>query len=91
MSTEQTQLSRIEKLKLQQQKLLAKIQREESRAKSKERKADTRRKVLAGACVLDKMKNDEAFSALFRKELDQFLKRNSDRILFDLPKIDEGN
>lgn len=90
MNTDHSQLSRIEKLKIQQQKLLAKIQREENRVKTNERKADTRRKILAGAWVIDKMKNDALFSTNFIKELDQFLNRNSDRILFGLSKLDNG-
>lgn len=87
MNTESQKLSRIEKLKLQQQKLSAQIQKEESRTKTKERKADTRRKILIGAYFLDKLKAEGTFEAI-KKELNDFLKRSSDRALFGLPPLE---
>lgn len=87
MPTELRQLSQIEKLKLQKQKLEAKIQRFEARHKSKERKEETRRKILLGAYFLDKLNKDGTFDTI-TQELDLFLKRNSDRALFNLPALE---
>ena len=44
---------RLEKLKARQAELAARIRREENRKRLQERKDDTRRKILAGAAVLD--------------------------------------
>lgn len=53
------------KLKLEQDKLL-------NIAKSQERKDDTRRKILLGAWVLNKIKNDESFKHQL-SDFEQFL------------------
>ena len=49
------------------------------------RAADTRRKILAGALVLDMMERDEQTRAKFLDRLDKFLTRDDDRALFSLP------
>ena len=56
------------------------------RTKTKERKADIRRKILIGAYFLDKLKAEGTLEAI-KKELNDFLKRNSDRALFGLPPL----
>ncbi len=56
-------------LKVEQDKLL-KV------AKSQERKDDTRRKILLGAWVLNKIKNDESFKHQL-SDFEQFLKTES--------------
>ena len=91
MNTESQELSRIEKLKLKQQKIAAQIQREEARHKTRSRKEDTRRKILLGSYILDKVTKDGTFESI-KQELDTFLKRNSDRVLFQLPLLEnEGS
>ena len=70
-------------LKLKQQKLL-------SEAKAQERKDETRRKILLGAWVLNKLKNDECFKHQLT-DFEQFLSaeskteenRKKDRVLFN--------
>ena len=52
---------------------------------AKERKRDTRRKILAGACVLDRADKDPDAARHLRKILDAFLTKPQDRALFDLP------
>ncbi len=69
--------SRSEKLKNQ-------LKRAEQHEKAKSRKDETRRKILAGSLVLDRMEKDEAFATKFRGDLDRFLTRDIDRALFDL-------
>ena len=56
-------------LKLKQQKLL-------KEAKTQERKDDTRRKILLGAWVLNKLKNDESFKHQLA-DFEQFLSAES--------------
>ena len=56
-------------LKLKQQKLL-------NEAKLQERKDDTRRKILLGAWVLNKLKNDESFKHQLA-DFEQFLNMES--------------
>ena len=48
------------------------------------RSNDTRRKILAGALVLDMMERDEATRQRFLERLDKYLKRADDRELFGL-------
>lgn len=51
------------------------------------RSDDTRRKILAGALVLEMMERDEATKQRFLERLDKFLKRSDDRRLFGLPEL----
>jgi prefoldin subunit 5 len=80
------QISTLEE-KLKQLKL--KHQRVEARKKAieskRERKADTRRKILVGAVVMAKVEQKAMDDKLLRGWLDQALSRSDDRALFDLP------
>ena len=55
------------------------------------RATDTRRKILAGALVLDMMEHDEQTRAKFLDRLDKFLTRSDDRALFSLPEQQGAN
>ncbi len=66
-------------------KLKNQLKRVEQREKAQNRKRDTRRKILAGSLVLERVEKDEAFAAKFRDDLDEFLTRDIDRVLFELP------
>jgi large subunit ribosomal protein L7/L12 len=78
------------KLREQMAQLKARLQKVEAARKVKEAKRrrsdDTRRKVLAGALVLQLMDQDDDKRTTFRALLDQFLIRPDDRKLFDLPE-----
>ena len=63
----------------------ARIKQEENKLRASERKRETRRKVLAGAAVLEWAKRDNEFSARLITELKAFLVRDEDRALFGLP------
>jgi hypothetical protein len=65
----------------------ARIKREQGKLRSVERKSDTRRKVLAGATVLEWAKRDNEFSSRLMVELKAFLVRDDDRALFGLPPL----
>ncbi len=80
--------SRLDVLKKKKEQLNARIQKLESLQKSRERKRDTRRKILIGAYFMDKATDEGSLDALFQK-MDKYLKRKSDRELFDLEAIDE--
>ena len=76
---------RIRQLEEQRARITAKIQRVRSRESQEERKRETRRKILAGAMVLDRVTRKELPEKLFKADMDRFLERDQDRALFDLP------
>jgi hypothetical protein len=63
----------------------ARIRQEQARLAADERRADTRRKILAGAAVLQWAAKDSDFSTRLMAELKHFLVRDADRALFGLP------
>jgi len=83
VNVQSDKMTQLEKLKKQKEILDARIQQAESRFKVKERKEDTRRKILIGAFMMEKLKKEEKFDSMIN-ELDGFLTRNSDRKLFGL-------
>ena len=82
------ELSKLEALKKKKEQLNARIHKLESLQKARERKRDTRRKILIGAYFIDKAAEEGSLDSLFQ-QLDGYLKRNSDRELFDLEAIAE--
>lgn len=79
---------RIETLEVKLRQLKARQQRIEARRRSvesqRERRADTRRKILVGAVVLAKVEQGALDKSLLRRWLDQALTREDDRALFEL-------
>jgi large subunit ribosomal protein L7/L12 len=65
--------------KIEARKLTALLKGDKSR--------DTRRKILAGALILDIINKDEAAKNKFIPQLDKYLKRDDDRALFDLKPL----
>lgn len=74
----EAQLKQVKALK---QKIEA---RKKTLASKKTRAAETKKKILIGALMLEKMDRQEETRVRILAELDQFLTRNSDRALFDL-------
>ena len=74
----------LDALKKKQAQLKATIQAIEAREKTKLRKQETHKKILVGAYFLEKAVKENTMEELL-KELDAFLTRDSDRVLFDLP------
>jgi hypothetical protein len=70
--------------KLRQQRLEA---RRHARDALRERKAVTRRKILVGGLILDKLERGELDRNLITGWLEQALTRAADRALFDLPAL----
>ena len=67
------------------------IRRAESRLRSRRRREDTRRKILAGAWVLSEAGRSEAAAAKLRRGLDAFLDKDRDRELFELGPREAGS
>lgn len=79
--------AQIEKLRqLKEQKAKAE-RRVKAAVQKQERAKDTRRKILLGAMLLEKLKRGEADANRLRSDLEPFLKRNADRELFGLPPL----
>ena len=76
------ELRRKKKLILEQQ-----IKRATSRLNAKERKRRTRRLILMDSYLEHVTQNDLLSMARLRKGLDEFLERDRDRELFDLPPL----
>ena len=72
---------KLAQLKLRQQRLDA---RKQALQAERDRKALTRRRILVGGVVLEKVERGEIDSDLFRSWLDQALRRAEDRALFGL-------
>jgi large subunit ribosomal protein L7/L12 len=79
----------LEKLKEQREKLNARIQKKEAILKTSERKKDTRRKILIGSYYLDSAIKENKLDEI-KSLMDKYLKRNSDRNLFDLELLLEN-
>ena len=82
------QRSKLETLQKKKEQLNARIHKLESLQKVRERKHDTRRKILIGAYFIDKAHEEGGLSSLYQK-MDGYLKRNSDRKLFGLEMVSE--
>lgn len=82
------QRSKLETLKKKKEQLNARIHKLESLQKARERKQDTRRKILIGAYFMDKATEEGNLNVLYQ-QLEGYLKRNSDRELFQLEPLHE--
>ncbi|WP_312283591.1 mobilization protein [Candidatus Igneacidithiobacillus taiwanensis] len=82
---------RIESLQAKLDQAIAKKKQIEARKRAAEakrnRKNDTRRKILAGAIVLDMIEKGLANKDVFMSAIDSRLKRDDDRALFGLPPL----
>jgi hypothetical protein len=78
---------RLKRLMEKRDAVNARIKQEQNRLNATQRRADTRRKVLAGAAVLEWAKRDNDFAKKLDAELKAFLARDADRELFGLPPL----
>jgi len=76
---------RLRKIEEKQARLKAEAQRLKARTRQNHRKRETRRKILAGAMVLDWVERGELAEKLFLSGMDKFLTRHHERALFGLP------
>jgi hypothetical protein len=77
--------SKLKQLIEKREAVNARIKKEEAKLRANERRSDTRRKILAGATVMEWAKRDGEFSNKLMAELKRFLVRDDDRELFGLP------
>jgi hypothetical protein len=75
---------RLKKLKLRRDQIEARIKNLEAREKAREKKRDTRRKILIGAFYMEQMEKDEPMKKKILAGLNVFLVRANDRELFGL-------
>ena len=71
------------------EKLQARIELITARGSSQDRKDNTRRKILSGAMVQDRLEKRKLSQQRFNKWMDDYLIRDDDRILFGLAPIDK--
>lgn len=83
----ETAASRRAKLIAQRDALTRRIAAIDAKASKKNRNEETRRNILAGACIRNKAAKDEAVAQLLNKELRTYLQRADDRALFGLPPV----
>lgn len=77
----ETQLKQVKALKQQIEA------RKKTLASKKTRAEETKKKILIGALIMEKMEEREITKMRILGDLDKFLTRNSDRALFDLPAL----
>jgi hypothetical protein len=87
-----TEQERLADLEAKKAGLEAQMQAIQARQRERQRKDDTRRKVLVGAAVLAEAEKNPAAKQKLMALLDQYLTRLVDRSVFDLkPKPTGGN
>lgn len=82
--------NKIDKIQQQIQALKEQLKKEKSKENARQRKIDTRKKILLGAMLMHWVDTGQFNSTDLLKGLDKFLVRNIDRALFDLPEISES-
>ena len=80
----EAQQKKLAQLKAQRQRIEA---RDSARAQATTRKHDTRRKILAGAMLLELMSKDADLQKQMLAKLEGFLTREDDRALFGLQSL----
>ena len=79
---------RIQALKRKKkQVLIRQVRRAQARLNTHERRRRTRRLILIGTLVEHQVSDSEGAQSRLRDDLDEFLKRDRDRALFDLPPV----
>ena len=68
-----------------QARVTAEIQRAKARQRQNQRKRETRRKILMGAMLQDRIDRGKVPEKVVMADMDQFLTRDHERALFDLP------
>jgi hypothetical protein len=76
---------KLEKLLAKREEMNAKIRQEQGRDRTRKRRQDTRRKIIAGALVLSEA--DPAIQAWLSRTLEKVLTRDDERALFGLAPL----
>lgn len=83
MPERKTPDQKLAELQAKRDRLNARIQKEQAKARTEARKEDTRRKIVAGAIALEHCEHDPNFRHVFHDLLRKHVKE-SDQALFDL-------
>ena len=83
LSAQVSQAKAAETLRLRK----VKLQKYEAQQRAHGRKLDTRKKIIAGALALEHMQFDGRYGQAFRSLIDEYVTRDQDRALFDLPPL----
>ena len=83
--------AKLKRLLERQAQLKAQIQQAKAQERSRERKLDTRRKLLIGAAILHQVEQQQWPESKLNALMDEFLTRPEDRRLFNLPIPDESH
>jgi hypothetical protein len=78
--------SNLDSLKKKRDIIIARIRLAQNREQSKERKDNTRRKILIGSYYLELSNKNNSFDSVV-KLMDSYLTRDSDRLLFGLKTV----
>jgi len=81
-STTTDSISRVEKLEQQKARVLKQLALAKNREKEKERRKDTRRKILIGAILMTEAETKPELYDQINRLLDRYLTREDDRKLF---------
>ena len=76
-------------LRQRKERILRQKRQQQAKITNEQRKRDTRKKVLVGAAVLAKVQAGDWTNDQLLTLLDNYLTRNDDRVLFDLPTLPE--
>lgn len=68
-----------------------KLQKYESQQRSQARRLDTRRKVIAGGLALKHMEFDGRYALALKALIDEYVTRDDERALFDLPPLPDND
>lgn len=74
---------KLDNLLQKREQINAQIQKERAKQSQKQRKEDTRKKILLGALMIDMINKRELDEKKIFKRLDKFLTRDIDRKLFN--------
>lgn len=82
-------ITTLDKLKAKKAQLEARIQAEKTKDKVRERKLETRRKIVIGGTILSMIKSGEMEEERLLTMLDKHCKNVNDRSLFNLNDIED--
>ena len=85
-----TDNSKIDKIQQRIEELKSQLKQEKAKQVTRQRKVDTRKKILLGAMLMHWVDTGAFDKNQLYEELDKFLVRSSDRALFDLSKKSNG-
>lgn len=81
---------KLAELQKKRQQIDERIKKESARLNAVERKADTRRKILAGAVAIEHAEHDKEFKAKLYALIQRAVTRDNDRALFSFDPLPKG-